>query len=98
MTALATTLRRVADGYHDAAQADTAEPSDLLAALDFNTALDDIRRAARALVVKALRAGVDQRDLYGKPFSRTVVLQIAEEHGLKDASRGPRPRKQATAE
>lgn len=77
----------------------------VLAALDRLTAtvraLDEARSLlaseTRILIAKALRLGVDPRDLYGRPFSSTIVRDIAtREVGITFDRRGPRPRTKPT--
>lgn len=60
-------------------------------------ALDDVRAAAgeetKELIARALRLGVDPRDLYGRPFSSTIVREVATKRaGLNFPHRGRRPR------
>jgi hypothetical protein len=74
--------------------------TEVLAALDrlalMVKALDDTRGAAsdesKRLIARALQLGVDPRDLYGRPFSATVVRGIAEQVGIRFERPGPRPR------
>lgn len=85
-----------------ARQADRAEGSaQILAALDrlstLITVIDYVRPEASAVtkrvIREALRAGVDPRDLYGRPFSSTVVRQVAADIGMTFPHRGRRPRR-----
>jgi hypothetical protein len=77
------------------------DPARVLAALDrfaaLIVALDNTRLDASAqtkeLIKEALKLGVDPRDLYGRPFSNTIVLRQAKEAGVDVEKRGPRPRR-----
>ncbi len=64
--------------------------TDLITALD--RARYEVGANVKELIVKALKAGVDPRDLYGRPFSNTLVREIAKEHGVKLPGPGRRPR------
>lgn len=94
-------LQRELIGATEQAQLAEGEAEKVLAALDRFAALivavDNTRLAAasetKKLIEAALRAGVDPRDLYGRPFSNTVVREIAGKLGIKLGKRGPRPRR-----
>lgn len=90
----------LADACRDAQGADDQDTPAMLAALDryagLVSQLADARGLASAgahdLIARLLRAGVDQRDLYGRPFSATVVRNVARDLGLEPPPPGPRPR------
>jgi hypothetical protein len=59
------------------------------AALDARQFIADI---GKPTVIRALQAGVDQRDLWGRPYADSQVRRFAREGGLPELPRGPRRR------
>lgn len=99
-------IRAELHGATEQARAAGDNPDEVLAALDrladMVTALDETRAATsdetKRLIVRALKLHVDPRDLYGRPFSSTVVRDIAKEVGITFERPGPRPRRRPQPE
>jgi hypothetical protein len=87
------TIRKLAQQAGD-------NPEALLQVLDRITQLHQATLDARQFiaeigkptVIQALQAGVDQRDLSGRPYADSQVRKFAREGGLPELPRGPRRR------
>jgi hypothetical protein len=101
MTAWTDDLRLLAQQL---AHAPPTDAEGVLAALDRLTELREAAEQARRLIAdharplieQALRAGVHRADLAKRPYSSTVVHQIADEIGIPPRKPGPAPRRRAT--
>lgn len=85
-------------------QSRDADPKDVdatLAALDrfaeLVNGIDNARWQAAAathdLIRRALKLGVDPRDIYDRPFSDTIIRRVVKELNMKMPRPGPRPRR-----
>lgn len=93
-------VRREIQAIRGLADRADADPEALLQVLDRITQLHQAALDARQFiadigkptVIRALQSGVDQRDLWGRPYADSQVRKFAREGGLPELPRGPRRR------